>query len=170
MARAGMGAGLLAAIAAWGIGAATANARNDRAHGPGYGETQLKAKSFFGVRLGMPLAEARAALLARRFRRDAGPVERRRDRVAYIGEAEYVHPRLNTHVSLAYSNLGKVGQRVSRIFLWDEIPRVPERGWRHSIARRYGARPRRSSSRARRSSSGRHSSSAGTRSYCRGNA
>ena len=112
-----------------------ASADVPKAEGEAY---ELRGKIVHGVHLGMSLPEARSALIKRGFKRDATPNGQVEGATAAVWEAEYRLPNENTVVSLAYSNLSKHRSVVTRLYLWQQVPRGPEKTWRLELAKRFG--------------------------------
>jgi|GEM_PF-5123067 len=98
----------------------------------------LKTVSLHGVRLGMGLSEARQTLLRKGFRRFAAAPARDKVPVPVVWEAEYRLPNENTVLSLGYSDIPKRGRTVTKLFLWQQVPRGPENTWRAELAKRFG--------------------------------
>ena len=100
--------------------------------------TDVKAASLHGVRLGMSLLEARQTLLHKGFRRYALAADRAQLPTPVIWEAEYRLPNKNTVLSLGYSYIPKRGKTVTRLNLWQQVPRGPESTWRTLLTKWFG--------------------------------
>jgi hypothetical protein len=103
-----------------------------------YTPAHMRAVAPFGVRLGMRLDEARAILVRRGMRRSAYRVRPTNGHEPRVLEADYRHPVDNTNVALFYAELPNGGRRVSRIFVWEEIPVIPRIRFDTFLAARYG--------------------------------
>ena len=98
----------------------------------------LGAASLHGVHLGMDLSEARQTLIHKGFRRYAATAFVDKGPVPAVWEAEYRLPHENTVLSLSYSYIPKRGKVVTRINLWQQVPRGPPDTWRAELTKRLG--------------------------------